>query len=42
MVAARAGDVSDEARQAMVDIFEVMDDSETVSAFRRRLANSLF
>lgn len=42
VVAARAGDVSDEARQAMVDIFEVMDDPETVSAFRRRLANSLF
>lgn len=42
VVEARVGDESDEARQAVLDIFEVMDDPEVVSTYRRRLANSLF
>lgn len=42
VVDARAGDVSDEARQAMLDLFEVVDDAELVTSFRRRLANALF
>lgn len=42
VVEARSGDVSEEARQTMLDLFEVTDDAALVTAFRRRLANSLF
>ena len=42
IVQARDPEYSDDARQAMVDMFEVMDDPETVAEYRRRLANSLF
>lgn len=35
-------DIADEARQAMLDLFEVIEDAELVQEYRRRLANLLF
>ncbi len=42
VVAARGGDVSDEARQAILDLFEVLGDDPLVGEYRRKLANALF
>lgn len=42
VVQARAGQPSDDARQAMVDIFEMADAPDLVADYRRKLANSLF
>ncbi|HEX2153171.1 MAG TPA: thioredoxin [Acidimicrobiia bacterium] len=42
VVAARHDDVSDQARQAMVDLFDVLGEDPLVSEYRRKLANSLF
>ncbi len=42
VVSARAGDVSDEARQAILDLFEVLGDDPLVAEYRRKLANALF
>lgn len=36
------GEVADEARQAMLDQFDLLDDSDLVQEYRRRLANLLF
>ena len=42
VVSARGGEVSDEARQAILDLFEVLGDDPLVSEYRRKLANALF
>lgn len=36
------GELSDEARLAMLDLFNVVADGDLVAAYRRRLANALF
>lgn len=42
VVAARDPELSDEARQAMLDLFEVLGDDPLVGEYRRKLANALF
>ncbi len=42
VVSARGGDVSDEARQAILDLFEVLGEDPLVGEYRRKLANALF
>ncbi len=42
VVAARDPDVSEEARQAIVDLFEVLGDDPLVAEYRKKLANALF
>lgn len=42
VVSAREGEVSDDARQAILDLFEVLGDDPLVAEYRRKLANALF
>lgn len=42
VVSARAEDVSEQARQAMVDLFDMLGDSPLVATYRRKLASALF
>src|SRR5690606_21008361 len=42
VVEARQGEISDDARKSMLDLFDVLDDQDLISEYRKRLANSLF